>query len=77
MESVSKAGMHYMQNITTISFDPKVAYVKPICTLGSKHARMKDILPARERGKEWGMREPFFIYRGCDVSKNNTHPSQC
>jgi hypothetical protein len=60
MESVSKAGMHYMQNVTTISFDPKVAYAKPICTLGSKHARMKDILPARERGKEWVMREPFI-----------------
>jgi len=60
MESISKAGMHYMQAVTTISFDPKVAYAKPICTLGAKHARMKDILPARERGKEWVMREPFI-----------------
>jgi len=49
-----------MQAVTTISFDPKVAYAKPICTLGSKHARMKDLLPARERGKEWVMREPFI-----------------
>ena len=60
MESISKAGMHYMQAVTTISFDPKVAYAKPICKLGAKHARMKDILPARERGKEWVMREPFI-----------------
>ena len=60
MDSIVKAKMHFMQPITTISFDPKVAYAKPVCTIGSQHARMKDILPARERGKEWVMREPFI-----------------
>ena len=30
MESISKAGMHYMQAVTTISFDPKVSYAKPV-----------------------------------------------
>jgi len=60
MESITKAGMHYMQAITKITFDPKVAYAKPVCTVGSQHARMKDLLSARETAKEWVMREPFI-----------------
>jgi hypothetical protein len=30
------------------------------CAIGSQHARIKDLLSARETAKEWVMREPFI-----------------